>query len=1023
MDDADRQDSDALNSLVQACADRWDEEGSAAVERLCAEHPHMATRLRRRVNILQQTGLLQSVAAAIPNRLGEFQLRGELGSGGMGVVYRAVQESLRREVALKVIRPDHSFFADSRQRFLREVNAVARLQHPGIVPVHVVGEDRGVLYYAMELVRGCTLAQVLARLGDRDPATLTGEDLARAVAHLAPATDRDGTSSTHASCFATTWVETCLRLGQQVAEALDHAHGRGVLHRDVKPSNVMLTPSGRVMLLDFGLASTSTDPRITRSGAELGSLAYMAPEQVRGDLTAITAATDVYGAGVLLYEMLTLSSPFARGQVEATRQAVLAGQPPPPRLRNRALAPDAAVVCLKAMDPDPGRRYPTAGDLARDLGNVLELRPIEARPVGVAVRLRRAAQRHPARALSVAFAAVLLVGVFPTLYLQQRAASNQLLAAKQRTEDALAETQRALARAKAEEQRARWSLGKAREAVDHFLADIGQFRAVDIPLLEELRRDTLQQAAVLYEQLQQDPDGAIDPELLHDQARTLFSLAQVLRELDRYTEAEPVLRRVIDALDGQPAGQTDIESIRLLAAAKSALGATLVSLARPAEAEAPLTAAADDLRRLVATATPIDADTAESPTRTSVSRDDLKSMLLRNALYLADLRRDQNRTDESAALLDEAITVGAELAPRIEVLRIRADAHAALAALRANQSEVEAAKTLYLQSVALRRQVAARAPASGRFRRELATGLERLGMLLQSWRPKAAEEALGHIDESASLLAGLVRDFPRQPAYRVSYCRSRLLSARLRQQLAREQDAERDLRDAVDNLEQVRTEMPNENSWRAPLGFALYSLADHYHRQGRDDEARAALDRGSALAAEILARAPGDVDIVQQQAEALLARGAWKLVDAETALRMARQAFDLGLGFLRDQPDSSQLRGTAFRCFDHLANLLLADGDVEAALAAADTYRDANPYKWLSQLTLARTYLRCRGLLPADAAERRDRCMAEARRAVQRAGEHVLKAVLRIEDDADFAPLLGDPEIKDLLARAHAAGT
>jgi len=999
-----RQDSDALNALVQECADQWQEHGSDVLERLCTQHPHLASALRRRVGLLATAGLLDEVEHAVPQRLGEFRLLDQLGSGGMGVVYRAVQRSLHREVALKVIRPDHSFFADSRQRFLREVSASARLQHPGIVPVHVVGEERGVLYYAMELVRGCSLAQVLAHLQGRDPATLTGTDLTDTVARLtAAAAGHDPPADPPA--LGSTWVESCLRLAQQVAEALEHAHGRGVLHRDVKPSNVMLTRQGRAMLVDFGLASTSEDPRITRSGTELGSLAYMAPEQVRGDLASIAVTTDVYGVGVLLYEMLTLTQPFACGSSEATRQAVLAGSPVPPRAKNRALAPDAALVCQTAMDPDAARRYPSARLLAHDLANVLELRPIDARPVGTWLRLRRAAQRRPARALSIGFSAVLLLGVFPALYLQQRAAGHQLLAEKKKTEEALADAQRSLQRARAEEQRARWSLGKAREAVDHFLADIGQFRAVDIPMLEELRRDTLQQAATLYEQLQLDPEGATDPALSREHALSLLSLAQVLRELDRYTEAEPVLRRVIDALTG-PAAPHDDETARLLAAARTNLGATLISLERPAEAEAPLAEASASTRRLLQT----------MPTT------ELKTMLLRTALHLSSLRRDQNRTDEAAALLEEAIRLGKDLEPKIEVLRVLADAHSQLAVLCSRTSRIADAQVRYQETIALRRDIAARAPGSARFRRELAADLERLGLLLQSWRQNHAEEALRHFEEAAALQADLLRDFPRQFAYRVGYCRSRLMCAKLHERLDRDQDAESDLLDAIRNLEQVRAEMPNESSWRAPLGFALYTLADHYRARERGAEAAALLDRASDLIRGLLAETPNDYDLLQQLAELGVARGAWRLVDDAEGLRQAQDAFAVGLRFLRERPDDSHLRGTAFRCFEHLAKLLLARGDPTAILAAADTYRDANPYKWLSQLTLARTYLLCEPLLPPGDEAGKARCRADARRAVLRAGEHQLKAVLRIESDADFAPLRDDPAIVELLARAHGAG-
>ncbi|MBL8840802.1 MAG: protein kinase [Planctomycetes bacterium] len=415
MPEPDRPSSDsdrtaALRELVAICIERFEAEGERVVDRLAAEHPSHADALRRRFERLRALGLLGGGAPRpeIPTLLGDFRLLEKLGEGGMGVVHLAQQLSLQRRVALKLIRPELLHFGHTRQRFRREIESIARLHHPGIITIHAVGEENGLPWYAMEHVAGATLAEALAALRGRDPATLVGADLAAVVAErahaVAPHAPRDETDGDASWLYEGSWSDCCLRIARAVADALDHAHRRGVLHRDVKPSNVMLTPTGRVLLLDFGLAVGDDSERLTRSQSWLGSLSYAAPEQLRGDGAAIDARSDVYSLGVTLYELLTLALPHVGKSVEALARSIEAGRPPPPRERHRGLAWEAETVCLAAMDPDPARRYATAGDFARDLGNALQRRPIEARRPGLLLRARRLAQRHPARAAGLALA-------------------------------------------------------------------------------------------------------------------------------------------------------------------------------------------------------------------------------------------------------------------------------------------------------------------------------------------------------------------------------------------------------------------------------------------------------------------------------------------------------------------------------------------------------------------------------------------------------------------------------------------
>ncbi|MBI4879597.1 MAG: protein kinase [Planctomycetes bacterium] len=407
---ADPQNSDTpepsiVQDLVIECLDRLEAQGLKAIDDVCREHPEHAGAIRRKLAKLQEVGLLDDAAAApaaqgevrIPEKLGEFRLLAKLGGGGMGVVYLAEQEGLGRQVALKLIKPEQLRFPGVRERFRREVKTIAKLKHPGIVPIYTVGEDAGIPYFVMEHVRGATLDEVLAALRGRKPETLSGADMAAAVAERAGGAEGTGPELAVAYLFSGSWEQCCLRAVQQVAEALEHAHRRGILHRDIKPSNVMITPAGRALLFDFGLATGEDVTRLTRTGVRLGSLYYMSPEQARGEFDRLDVRTDVYSLGVTLYELLALRPAFAGDSAHEVFQAIQEGKPQPLRRRNPAVSWEAEAVCAKAIDAAAARRYGRAADLARDLGNALDHRPLEARRGGALSRARRLALRGPAR--------------------------------------------------------------------------------------------------------------------------------------------------------------------------------------------------------------------------------------------------------------------------------------------------------------------------------------------------------------------------------------------------------------------------------------------------------------------------------------------------------------------------------------------------------------------------------------------------------------------------------------------------
>ena len=362
---------------------------------------------------------------------GNYELQEEIGHGGMGVVFKARRKSLDRIVAVKMLLPGATSHPDYLNRFRTEASAAAGLQHPNIVAIHEVGVHEGRPYLVMDFVEGQSLAQWISNL-------------------------KSQISNPHQ---AAQWMQT-------VAEAIQFAHDHGILHRDLKQSNILVDASGQPRLTNFGLAKRlAGDTSLTLSGQLLGSPSYMPLEQAAARHGKVSRRSDVYGLGATRYHLLTGRAPFQAATITETLDEVLNKEPVAPRVLSSGIPRDLETICLKCLEKDPHRRYPSARELAEELGRFLRGEPTLARPVGFVGKTAKWCRRRPARAVLLgALTIVFLLGSVGVLWQWRRSEGQRLRAeagerlAAQRAYDAdINLAQRALAEL---------NPGRARELLD-----------------------------------------------------------------------------------------------------------------------------------------------------------------------------------------------------------------------------------------------------------------------------------------------------------------------------------------------------------------------------------------------------------------------------------------------------------------------------------------------------------------------------------------------------------------------------
>ncbi len=498
------------------------------IERYAEQHPEIASLIRKTFPALQivNDSLAESkrgegINLSSSKQLGDFRLLHELGSGGMGFVYEAEQLSMGRHVALKILPMAGALQQKQLLRFRNEVRAAAMLDHPHIVSVYSIGEDRGVHFYAMQLIRGQSLAEVIGDLqrvhAGEGPLSggLTGESIRQAIS-LSDA--RPASASGSANAYAATedsvkasaianneqatagtvaderaeladdtrpeikaqistaannshdhgFFRSAAKLGIQAAEALQHAHDLGVLHRDIKPGNLMLDAEAQLHITDFGLARIEADAGVTMTGDILGTLRYMSPEQALAKRVIIDQRSDIYSLGVTLYELLTLQPAFSGNDRQSLLQQIAFEEPKLPTRINRAIPRELETIVMKAIAKNPRERYATAQELADDLGRYLDDMPIQAKRPSLLQRSTKWTHRNSTFVRTAVATVAIAVVIGGALLWQQR--SETLAALEQAKQNAeQAETNEVLARksaadAKESEARAEANLVLANDA-------------------------------------------------------------------------------------------------------------------------------------------------------------------------------------------------------------------------------------------------------------------------------------------------------------------------------------------------------------------------------------------------------------------------------------------------------------------------------------------------------------------------------------------------------------------------------